>query len=44
MLHDLLATKSDCSGNDGAGKLFLGIKTSVLVVSWWPLSFLSFYR
>ena len=25
-LHDLLATESDCSGNDGAGKLFWGIK------------------
>ena len=25
-LHDLLATENDCSGNDGAGKLFWGIK------------------
>ena len=25
-LHDSLATESDCSGNDGAGKLFCGIK------------------
>ena len=26
-LHDSLVTESGCSGNDGAGKLFLGIKT-----------------
>ena len=26
-LHDSLATESGCSGNDGAGKLFWGIKT-----------------
>ena len=25
-LHDLLVTESGCSGNDGAGKLFWGIK------------------
>ena len=25
-LHNSLAMESDCSGNDGAGKLFLGIK------------------
>ena len=25
-LHDLLATERDCSGNDGAGKLFWCIK------------------
>ena len=25
-LHDSLATENDCSGNDGAGKLFRGIK------------------
>ena len=25
-LHDSLATENDCSGNDGAGKLFWGIK------------------
>ena len=29
--------ESVCSGNDGAGKLFWGIKT---IVSWWQLSFL----
>ena len=41
-LHDSLATENDCSGNDGAGKLFWGIKkTSVPVVSWWQLSFLA---
>ena len=26
LLHNLLATESGCSGNDGAGKLFWGIK------------------
>ena len=26
LLHDSLATENDCSGNDGAGKLFWGIK------------------
>ena len=26
-LHDSLVTESGCSGNDGAGKLFWGIKT-----------------
>ena len=26
LLHDLLATKSGCSGYDGAGKLFWGIE------------------
>ena len=26
-LHDSLVTESGCSGNDGAGKLFCGIKT-----------------
>ena len=26
LLHDSLATESGCSGNDGAGKLFWGIK------------------
>ena len=26
LLHDLLATESGCSGNDGVGKLFWGIK------------------
>ena len=25
-LHNSLATENDCSGNDGAGKLFWGIK------------------
>ena len=25
-LHDLFVTESGCSGNDGAGKLFWGIK------------------
>ena len=40
-LHDSLATENDCSGNDGAGKLFWCIKTSVPVVSWWQLSFLA---
>ena len=25
-LHDSLATENDCSGKDGAGKLFWGIK------------------
>ena len=25
-LHPSLATENDCSGNDGAGKLFWGIK------------------
>ena len=25
-LHDSLATENDCSGNDGAGKLFWGIE------------------
>ena len=25
-LHDLLATENDCSGNNGAGKLFWSIK------------------
>ena len=40
-LHDSLATENDCSCNDGAGKLFWCIKTSVPVVSWWQLSFLS---
>ena len=25
-LHDSLATENDCSGNDGAGKLYWGIK------------------
>ena len=39
-LHDLLATENDCSCNDGACKLFRGIKTEVPVVSWWQLSFL----
>ena len=24
-LHDSLATENDCSGNDGAGKLFSGL-------------------
>ena len=37
---DSLATENDCSCNDGAGKLFLYIKTSVPVVSWQQLSFL----
>ena len=40
-LHDSLATENDCSGNDGAGKLFWCIKTSVPVVSCWQLSFLA---
>ena len=40
-LHDSLATENDCSGNDGAGKLFWCIKTSVPVVSWWQLIFLA---
>ena len=40
-LHDSLATENDCTGNDGAGKLFWCIKTSVPVVSWWQLSFLA---
>ena len=26
-LHDSLVTESGCSGNDGVGKLFWGIKT-----------------
>ena len=28
-LHDSLVTESGCSGNDGAGKLFWGIKNLV---------------
>ena len=27
LLHDSLAKESDCPGNDGAGKLFWGIKS-----------------
>ena len=44
-LHDSLATENDCSGNDGAGKLSQVVhkKTSVPVVSWWQLSFLSHF-
>ena len=42
-LHDSLAMENDCSGNDGAGKLFWCIKTSVPVVSWWQLSFFSHF-
>ena len=42
-LHDSLATENDCSGNDGAGKLFWCIKNSVSVVSWWQLSFFSHF-
>ena len=43
-LHDSLATENDCSGNDGAGKLFWCIKkTSVPVVSWWQLKFFSHF-
>ena len=37
---DSLATESGCTGNDGAGKLFWGIKTRLFVVVWWQLSFL----
>ena len=37
-LYDSLVMENDCSGNDGADKLFWGIKTSVM--SWWQLSFL----
>ena len=37
-LYDSLVMENDCSGNDGADKLFWGIQTSVM--SWWQLSFL----
>ena len=29
LLHDLLVTESGCSGNDGADKLFWGIKKTL---------------
>ena len=47
-LYDSLAMENDCSGDDGADKLFWGIKNlsscyvlvGVPVMSWWQLSFL----
>ena len=39
-LYASLAIENDCSGNDGADKLFWGIKNLVPVMSWWQLSFL----
>ena len=44
-LHDSLVTESGCSGNDGAGELFWGIKTLssrcfLVAIKFFP----SFYR